>query len=162
MKQSKKTQSEKTYTVALINSDFAVCDESTNLNSYRKIQVKEGQPWYGTVEMLIDMNIKNILIDGKSIDDVIETFKKMSNREFMDIVKNRLGETGIENIFLYSSKTTIDDFCDKDYIADGIKGWEHTIGHLSGTFVGFQAEIKYKFWIVYGEIKHEPVWKFKD
>ena len=162
MKKQEKTQSEKTYTVALINSGFAVCDESTNLNSYRKIQVKEGEPWYGTVEMLIHMNIKNILIDGKSIDDVIETFKKMSNREFMDIVKNRLGKTGIENIFLYSIHTTIDDFCDKDYIADGIKGWEHTIGHLSGTFVGFQAEIKYKFWIVFGEIKHEPVWKFKD
>ena len=41
MKQSEKTQSEKTYTVALINSDFVVCDESTNLNSYRKIEVKE-------------------------------------------------------------------------------------------------------------------------
>ena len=161
MKQSKKTQ-EKTYTVALINSDFAICDESTNLNSYGKIEVKEGQPWYGTVSMPIDMNIKNILIDGKSIDDVIETFKKMSNREFMDIVKKRLGKEGIENIYLYSGQTTIDDFCDKDYITDGIKGWEHTIGHLSGTFVGFQAEIKYKFWIVYGEIKHEPVWEFKD
>ena len=162
MKKQVKTQAEKTYTVALINSDFVVCDESTNLNSYRKIEVKEGEPWYGTVEMLIDMNIRNILIDGKSIDEVVETFKKMPNREFMDIVKDRLGETGIENIFLYSGQTTIDDFCDKDYIADGIKGWEHTIGHLSGTFVGFQAEIKYKFWVVDGEIKHKPVWKFKD
>ena len=34
MKQTKQAQSEKTYTVGLIASDFAVCDESNlNLNS---------------------------------------------------------------------------------------------------------------------------------
>lgn len=159
METTKKTQSEKTYTVGLISSDFAVCDESNlNLNSYGKIEVKEGQPWYGKVKMLISIDIKDILIAGKSIYEVVETFKKMSNRDFMDIVKKRLGEKGIEKIFLLSGQTTIDDFCNNDYIANGR---EDTIGHY-GAFVGFQVEIKFKFWIENGIIKHKPVWEFKD
>ena len=163
MKRNIKTQAqvEKTYTVGVINSDFVVCDESTNLKSYEKFEVKEGQPWYGTVEMLIDMDIKDILIAGKSIDEIIETFKKMSNQEFMDMVKKRLGEKGIEKIYLRSGQTRIDDFCDNDYIANGIKGREYTISHLTDTFIDFQAEIKYKFWIENGVIKHEPVWEFE-
>ena len=164
MKRDIKTQAqvEKTYTVGVINGNFVVDDETTNLKSYEKVEVKEGQPWYCTVEMLIDIDIEDILTAGKSIDGIIETFKKMSNQEFMDMVKKRLGEKGIEKIYLRSGQTRIDDFCDNDYIADGIKGREYTIGHLIDTFIDFQVEIKFKFWIENGEIKHEPVWDFEN
>ena len=155
----KKTQTH--YTVGVINGRFVVDDETTNLKSYEKIEVKEGQPWYCKVEMVIDMDIEDILTAGQYIDEIIETFKKMPNQEFMDMVKKRLGEKVIERIFLLSPHTRIDDFCDKDYIANGIKDMEFILKYLSDNFIVFQAEIKYKFWFENGLIKHEPVWEFE-
>ena len=151
-----KTQAQ-TYTVGLINGGFEICDEPTNLKSYEKIEVQEGETWYGIVEMLVDIDVKDIL----NMDEVIETLKKMPNREFMQIVKEGFDDGYIELLFSNCPFTKICDFCDKDYLAKGKKGLEYTISHLNNTLVNFEVEVKFMFWIDEGKIKCKPVWEFE-
>ena len=171
---TKKTQAEKTYTVNETTYDFMTDEELnelydepyaniTDMNDFnveKEFEVKEGEPWYGVCIFDVDIlkedieNIENIdLMTDEELEQIIH---KMSGEGITNLMKN-----GIEDI-----ETLYDDFdyrgyftkVDENYKAHAI----YSFIDISESSISFQSEIKFKFWIENGEIKHEPVWDFEN
>lgn len=171
MKQTKKTQSVKTYTVAETSDDFILCDENGFLTSqfqpqrvFKEFQVKEKEPWYGVdvFDIRIDMEelegIENIeYLDNDELDELIDN---MDVQKFMNIVKDALGEEGVEILYQDGFRRCYFTKVDENYKATGNKG--HNMSYAYNGGISFQAEIKYKFWVENGEIEYEPVWEFEN
>ena len=163
-----KTQ-EKTYIVAETTDDYILCDENGFLTShfqplrvFKEFEVKEGEPWYGVdvFDIHIDMedleDIENIEdLDNDELDELIDN---MDVQKFMNIVKDTLGEEGVEMLYQDSDRRCFFTLVDENYKAPGHKG--HNMSYAYNGGISFQAKIKYKFWIENGIIKHEPVWEF--
>ena len=175
MKKQVKTQSEKTYTVYETTYDF-MTDEELNDECYANItdnedfriekefEVKEGEPWYGVdiFDIHIDMeeleDIENIEdLDNDELDELIDN---MDAQKFMNIVKDALGEEGVEILYQDGYRRCYFTKVDENYKATGHKG--HNMSYVYNGGISFQAEIKYKFWIENDEIKYEPVWEFEN
>ena len=176
MKKQVKTQSEKTYTVNETTYDFMTDEELdelydepyaniTDMNDFRvekEFEVKEGEPWYGVcifnnVDILKEdiENIENI--DDLDDEELEQIILDMSDEKITNLMKNGI-EENIETLY--------DDFdyrgyftkVDENYKAHAI----YSLIDISESSISFQSEIKFKFWIENGEIKHEPVWDFEN
>ena len=164
-------QTKKTYTVAETSDDFILCDENGFLTSQfqprrvlKEFEVKEGEPWYGVdvFDIRIDMEelegIENIeYLDNDELDELIDN---MDVQKFMNIVKDALGEEGVEMLYLDGDRRSFFTLVDENYKATGHKG--HNMSYAYNDEISFQAEIKYKFWVENGEIEYEPVWEFEN
>ena len=157
MKRDKKTQTQ-TYTVNETNYDFMLDGETIENDGFRiksKFKVKEGEPWYGidVFDISIDME------DFEDIEDLDEFIDNMDVQKFMNIVRDALGEEGVEMLYTDDDRRSYFTIVDEDYKATGHKGYD--MSYVCNGEISFQAEIKYKFWIENGVIKHEPVWEFE-
>ena len=159
----------KTYTVWNVptEGDYVIFnDEWCGYDPYEEFEVEEGEVWYGTSILDISLDPKNIK-DIENIEyydqgELMEILENMGNQKLMDLVKNTLGEEGIERIYLNYYLHTSFDKCEKEYVADGNFGSEYTIYVDWCGVISFEAEIKFKFWIENGCINHSVVWKFKN
>lgn len=159
MKRDKKTQAEKTYTVYETNYDFMLEDETIENDGFRiksKFKVKEGEPWYGIDVFDISIDVE----DFEDIEDLDEFIDNMDAQKFMNIVRDALGEEGVEMLYTDDDRRSYFTIVDENYKATGHKGYNMSYDY-NGE-ISFQAEIKYKFWIENGIIKHEPVWEFEE
>ena len=157
----------KTYTVAETSDDFILCDENGFLTSqfqpqrvFKEFEVKEGEPWYGVdvFDIRIDIDIEELEdLDNNELDELIDN---MDVQKFMNIVKDALGEEGVEILYQDGFRRCFFTLVDENYKATGHKG--HNMSYAYNGGISFQAEIKYKFWIENGIIKHEPVWEFEN
>lgn len=164
-------QTKKTYTVAETSDDFILCDENGFLTSqfqpervFKEFQVKEKEPWYGVDVFDIRINmeelegIENIeYLDNDELDELIDN---MDAQKFMNIVKDALGEEGVEILYQDGFRRCFFTKVDENYKATGNKG--HNMSYAYNGGISFQAEIKYKFWVENGEIEYEPVWEFEN
>ena len=157
----------KTYKVAETPHDYILCDEDNNLNSYetdkarRYFDVKEGDYWYGTDIFLLELH----RADFETIDNFFElldedgleqTLINMPNRDYMILIKNILGEKGIDMLLKDSLTRFSFETVDENYKADGHFGHKFIIDE---TWICTQLEIKFRFWIEDGKIMNEPVWE---
>ena len=176
MKKQVKTQAEKIYTVNETTYDFMTDEELdelydepyaniTDMNDFnveKEFEVKEGEPWYGVcifnnVDILKEdiENIENI--DDLDDEELEQIILDMSDEKITNLMKNGI-EENIETLY--------DDFdyrgyftkVDENYKAHAI----YSLIDISESSISFQSEIKFKFWIENGEIKHEPVWDFEN
>ena len=157
---------EKTYKVAETPHDYILCDEDNNLNSYetdkarRYFDVKEGDYWYGTDIFLLELHRADFeTIDNFELldeDGLEQTLINMPNREYMILIKNVLGEKGIDMLLKDSLTRFSFETVDENYKADGHFG--HKL-YVDGTRICTQVEIKFRFWIEDGKIMNEPVWE---
>lgn len=158
----------KTYKVAETPNDYVLCDDN-NLNSYetdkarRYFNVKEGDYWYGTDIFLLELH----RADFETIDNFFElldedgleqTLINMPNRDYMILIKNILGEKGIDMLLKDSLTRFSFETVDENYKADGHFGHKFIIDE---TWICTQLEIKFRFWVEDGKIKNEPVWEPK-
>lgn len=156
----------KTYKVAETPNDYVLCDDN-NLNSYktdkarRYFDVKEGDYWYGTDIFLLELH----RADFETIDNFFElldedgleqTLINMPNRDYMILIKNILGEKGIDMLLKDSLTRFSFETVDENYKADGHFGHKFIIDE---TWICTQLEIKFRFWIEDGKIMNEPVWE---
>ena len=160
----------KTYTVAETSDDYILCDENGFLTSlfqpervFKEFQVKEKEPWYATTVFDAEINIEDIEdfenFNELDNEELQQTLSNMKPSKFMNILRDALGEEGIEEILNDIDSRCGFNRCSDDYVADGQYDLEI---YDSGT-IYFVFEIKYKFWInQYEEIECEPVWEFKD
>ena len=161
----------KTYTVAETSDDYILCDENGFLTSqfqpqrvFKEFRVKEGEPWYGVdvFDIRIDMEelegIENIeYLDNDELDELIDN---MDVQKFMNIVRDALGEEGVEMLYRDDDRRGFFTIVDEDYKATGHKGYN--MSYVCNGEISFQAEIKYKFWIEDGIIEYEPIWEFEN
>ena len=156
----------KTYKVCNFKGEYVIFNDECGNNPFELFEVEEGEVWYATDLLAIVLdpndigNIENIYDQDRIIKRIINN---MGNQKLMDLVKNKLGEEGIENL-LYNNELYPVSFnkCEQDYIANGNYGLEYTIDGDFGGYVVFEAEIKFKLWIENGRINHSVVWEFKD
>ena len=161
-----KDRNNRIYKVAETPYDYVLCDEDNNLNSYktdearRYLNVKEGEYWYGTDIFLLELNrtdfesINNFeLLDEDSFE---ETLINMPNRDYMILIKNALGEKGIDMLLKDLETRFSFETVDEKYKADGHFGYKLIV---DGTWICTQVEIKFRFWVEDGKIKNEPVWE---
>lgn len=161
-----KNRNNRIYKVAETPYDYVLCDEDNYLNSYktdearRYFDVKEGEYWYGTDIFLLELNrtdfesINNFeLLDDEGLE---ETLINMPNRKYMILIKNALGEKGIDMLLKDSLTRFSFETVDENYKADGHFG--HKL-YVDGTRICTQVEIKFRFCVEDGKIKNEPVWK---
>lgn len=162
-----KNRNNRIYKVAETPYDYVLCDEdNNNLNSYktdearRYFDVKEGEYWYGTDIFLLELNRTDFegidkfeLLDEDGLE---QTLINMPNRKYMILIKNVLGEKGIDMLLKDSSTRFSFETVDENYKADGHFG--HKL-YVDGTRICTQVEIKFRFWIEDGKIMNEPVWK---
>lgn len=169
-----KTQSEKTYTVNETTYDFMTDEELneldepyvsiTDMDNFRiekEFEVKEGEPWYGVDIFNVDIlkedieNIENIdEIEDEELEQIIDN---MSDEEITNLMKNGI-EEDIETLYKDFDRRGYFTKVDENYKAHAI----YSFIDISESFISFQSEIKFKFWIENGEIKHEPVWEFEN
>lgn len=166
MKKDSKTQTEKTtYKVCNFKGDYVIFNDECGNNPFELFDLEEGEVWYATNLLAINLdpndigNIENRYDQDRIIKRII---KNMGNQKLMDLVKNTLGEEGIERLLHNEYCPPSFEKCEKDYVADGNLGLEYTIDGDFGGYVVFEAEIKFKFWIENGRISHSVVWEFKD
>lgn len=161
-----KNRNNRIYKVAETPYDYVLCDEDNNLNSYktdearRYFNVKEGEYWYGTDIFLLELNRTDFEgIDNFELldeDGLEQTLINMPNRKYMILIKNILGEKGIDMLLKDSLTRFSFETVDENYKADGHFG--HKL-YVDGTRICTQVEIKFRFWVEDGKIKNEPVWK---
>ena len=167
----KETQAQ-TYTVNETTYDF-LTDEDLNDEFYEDIvdredfrvekefEVKEGEPWYGVdiFDVVISKedieNIENI--DELEDEELEQIIHNMSDEEITNLMKNGL-EEDIETLYRDYDYRGYFTKVDENYKATAIYSDIDT----SGAIISFQSEIKFKFWIENGIIKHEPVWEFEN
>ena len=153
----------KTYKVAETPHDYILCDEDNNLTdkARRYFDVKEGDYWYGTDIFLLELH----RADFETIDNFFElldedgleqTLINMPNRDYMILIKNILGEKGIDMLLKDSLTRFSFETVDENYKADGHFGHKFIIDE---TWICTQLEIKFRFWVEDGKIKNEPVWE---
>lgn len=162
-----KNRNNRIYKVAETPYDYVLCDEDNYLNSYetaearRYFDVKEGDYWYGTDIFLLELN----RTDFETIDNSFElldedsfeqTLINMPNRDYMILIKNILGEKGIDMLLKDLLTRFSFETVDENYKADGHFGHKLIV---DGTRICTQVEIKFRFWIEDGKIMNEPVWK---
>ena len=160
-----KDRNNRIYKVAETPYDYVLCDDN-NLNSYetdearRYFDVKEGEYWYGTDIFLLELrradfeSINNFeLLDEDGLE---QTLINMSNRKYMILIKNILGEKGIDMLLKDLETRFSFETVDENYKADGHFG--HKL-YVDGTRICTQVEIKFRFWVEDGKIMNEPVWK---
>ena len=160
MKRDKKTQAH--YTVNETNYDFMLDGETIENDGFRiksKFKVKEGEPWYGIDVFDISIDIEDF-VDIENIEDLDEFIDNMDVQKFMNIVRDALGKEGVEMLYTDDDRRSFFTIVDKNYKATGHKGYD--MSYVCNGEISFQAEIKYKFWIENGVIKHEPVWEFEE
>lgn len=161
-----KDRNKKTYKVAETPYDYVLCDDN-NLNSYktdearRYFDVKEGEYWYGTDIFLLELH----RADFETIDNSFElldedsfeqTLINMPNRDYMILIKNILGEKGIDKLLKDLETRFSFETVDENYKADGHFGYKFIIDE---TWICTQLEIKFRFWVEDGKIMNEPVWE---
>ena len=159
MKRDKKTQAH--YTVNETNYDFMLDGETIENDGFRiksKFKVKEGEPWYGIDVFDISIDIDDF-VDIENIEDLDEFIDNMDVQKFMNIVRDTLGKDGVEMLYIDDDRRSFFTIVDENYKATGHKGYN--MSYVCNGEISFQAEIKYKFWIENGVIKHEPVWEFE-
>lgn len=159
MKRDKKTQAH--YTVNETNYDFMLDGETIENDGFRiksKFKVKEGEPWYGIDVFDISIDIEDF-VDIENIEDLDEFIDNMDVQKFMNIVRDALGKDGVEMLYIDDDRRSFFTIVDENYKATGHKGYN--MSYVCNGEISFQAEIKYKFWIENGVIKHEPVWEFE-
>ena len=159
MKRDKKTQAQ--YTVNETNYDFMLDGEILQNDGFRiksKFKVKEGEPWYGIDVFDISIDIEDF-VDIENIEDLDEFIDNMDVQKFMNIVRDALGKDGVEMLYTDDDRRSFFTIVDENYKATGHKGYD--MSYVCNGEISFQAEIKYKFWIENGVIKHEPVWEFE-
>ena len=167
VKDELKDRNNRIYKVAETPYDYVLCDEDNNLNSYetdearRYFDVKEGEYWYGTDIFLLELSRK----DFESIDNSFElldedgleqTLINMPNRDYMILIKNILGEKGIDMLLKDLGTRFSFETVDENYKSDGHFGYKFIIDE---TWICTQLEIKFRFWVEDGKIKNEPVWE---
>ena len=160
MKRDKKTQAH--YTVYETNYDFMLDGETLQNDGFRiksKFKVKEGEPWYGIDVFDISIDIEDF-VDIENIEDLDEFIDNMDVQKFMNIVRDALGKDGVEMLYTDDDRRSFFTIVDENYKATGHKGYD--MSYVCNGEISFQAEIKYKFWIENGVIKHEPVWEFEE
>lgn len=160
MKRDKKTQAH--YTVNETNYDFMLDGETLENDGFRiksKFKVKEGEPWYGIDVFDISIDIEDF-VDIENIEDLDEFIDNMDVQKFMNIVRDALGKDGVEMLYIDDDRRSFFTIVDENYKATGHKGYN--MSYVCNGEISFQAEIKYKFWIENGVIKHEPVWEFEE
>ena len=160
MKRDKKTQAH--YTVNETNYDFMLDGETLQNDGFRiksKFKVKEGEPWYGIDVFDISIDIEDF-VDIENIEDLDEFIDNMDVQKFMNIVRDALGKDGVEMLYTDDDRRSFFTIVDENYKAIGHKGYD--MSYVCNGEISFQAEIKYKFWIENGVIKHEPVWEFEE
>lgn len=168
MKKSKKTQAEKTYTVYETTYDFMTDDElngefyvNDDFRVEKEFEVKEGEPWYGVD--IFDVNIlkediENIEnIDELEDEELEQIIHNMSDEEITNLMKDGI-EEDIETLYNDCDYRGYFTKVDENYKAYAI----YSFIDISESSISFQAEIKFKFWIENGIIKHEPVWDFEN
>ena len=156
MKGNKKAQAH--YTVNETNYDFMLDGETIENDGFRiksKFKVKEGEPWYGIDVFDISVDIEDFV----DIEDLDEFIDNMDVQKFMNIVRDALGEEGVEMLYIDDDRRSFFTIVDENYKATGHKGYN--MSYVCNGEISFQAEIKYKFWIENGIIKHEPIWEFE-
>ena len=159
MKRDKKTQAH--YTVYETNYDFMLDGETLQNDGFRiksKFKVKEGEPWYGIDVFDISIDIEDF-VDIENIEDLDEFIDNMDVQKFMNIVRDALGKDGVEMLYIDDDRRSFFTIVDENYKATGHKGYD--MSYVCNGEISFQAEIKYKFWIENGVIKHEPIWEFE-
>lgn len=153
----------KTYKVAETPHDYILCDEDNNLTdkARRYFDVKEGDYWYGTDIFLLELH----RADFETIDNFFElldengleqTLINMPNRDYMILIKNILGEKGIDILLKDLGTRFSFETVDENYKSDGHFGYKFIIDE---TWICTQLEIKFRFWVEDGKIKNEPVWE---
>ena len=160
MKRDKKTQAH--YTVYETNYDFMLDGETLQNDGFRiksKFKVKEGEPWYGIDVFDISIDIEDF-VDIENIEDLDEFIDNMDVQKFMNIVRDALGKDGVEMLYTDDDRRSFFTIVDENYKATGHKGYD--MSYVCNGEISFQAEIKYKFWIENGVIKHEPIWEFEE
>ena len=176
MKQTKQAQAEKTYTVNETTHDFMTDEELnelydepyaniTDMEDFRvekEFEVKEGEPWYGACIFnnvyILKEDIENIEnIDELEDEELEQIIHNMSDEEITNLMKNGI-EEDIETLYDDCDYRGYFTKVDENYKAHAI----YSFIDISESTISFQAEIKFKFWIENGEIKHEPVWEFKN
>ena len=169
-------QSEKTYKVNETTYDFMTDEELnelydepyaniTDMEDFRvekEFEVKEGEPWYGACifnDVVISKeDIENIENIDELDDEELEQFiHNLSDEEITKMMKNAL-EEDIETLYDDCDYRGYFTKVDENYKAHAI----YSFIDISESYISFQAEIKFKFWIENGEIKHEPVWEFEN
>ena len=80
----------------------------------------------------------------------------MPNRDYMILIKNILGEKGIDMLLKDSLTRFSFETVDENYKAEGHFGYKFIIDE---TWICTQLEIKFRFWIEDGKIMNEPVWE---
>lgn len=150
------------YTVNETNYDFMLDGETIENDGFRiksKFKVKEGEPWYGIDVFDITIDIEDF-VDIEDIEDLDEFIHNMDVQKFMNIVRDALGKDGVEMLYIDDDRRSFFTIVDENYKATGHKGYN--MSYVCNGEISFQAEIKYKFWIENGVIKHEPVWEFEE
>lgn len=140
------------------NYDFMLDGETLENDGFRiksKFKVKEGEPWYGIDVFDISIDIEDFV----DIEDLDEFIDNMDVQKFMNIVRDALGKEGVEMLYTDDDRRSFFTIVDENYKATGHKGYN--MSYVCNGEISFQAEIKYKFWIENGVIKHEPVWEFE-
>ena len=166
MKRDIKKQAQ-TYTVYETNYDFMLEGETLENDGFRiksKFKVKEGEPWYGIDVFVISIDMEDFEdfeniedLDNNELDELIDN---MDVQKFMNIVRDALGEEGVEMLYRDDDRRGFFTIVDEDYKATGHKGYN--MSYVCNGEISFQAEIKYKFWIEDGIIEYEPIWEFEN
>ena len=157
-----KDKNNRIYKVAETPYDYVLCDDDNNLTdkARRYFDVKEGEYWYGTDIFLLELNRKDFEgIDNFELldeDGLEQTLINMPNRKYMILIKNVLGEKGIDMLLKDSLTRFSFETVDENYKSNGHFGYKL---YVDGTRICTQVEIKFRFWIEDGKIKNEPVWK---
>ena len=162
-----KDRNNRIYKVAETPYDYVLCDDDNNLISYktdearRYFDVKEGDYWYGTDIFLLELHRADFeTIDNsfKLLDDegLKETLINMPNRDYIILIKNALGEKGIDMLLKDLGTRFSFETVDENYKSDGHFGHKLIVDE---TWICTQLEIKFRFWVEDGKIKNEPVWE---
>lgn len=162
-----KDRNNRIYKVAETPYDYVLCDEDNNLNSYktdearRYFDVKEGEYWYGTDIFLLELRRADFETIDNSFelldeDEFEQTLINMPNRDYMILIKNILGEKGIDMLLEDLETRFSFETVDENYKSDGHFGYKFIIDK---TWICTQLEIKFRFWVEDGKIKNEPVWE---
>lgn len=168
MKQSKKAQAEKTYTVYETTYDFMTDEEleepyvNDDFRIEKEFEVKEKEPWYGAAifnnAYILKEDIENIEnIDELDDEELEQIIHNMSDEEITNLMKNGI-EEDIETLYDDCDYRGYFTKVDENYKAYAI----YSSIDISESSISFQFEIKFKFWIENGIIKHEPVWDFEN
>ena len=163
-----KDRNNRIYKVAETPHDYVLCDENNNLITYyetdkarRFLNVKEGEYWYGTDIFLLELRRADFETIDNSFelldeDGLEQTLINMPNRKYMILIKNILGEKGIDMLLKDLGTRFSFETVDENYKSDGHFGYKFIIDE---TWICTQLEIKFRFWVEDGKIKNEPVWE---